>query len=381
MKVIIRLQLHEVPEYLRDSTFYFTLRETDNVEEVFEVPAEKLKTDHENITTLAEFKHMIETLLFWNSPALPAALISFALDNSETVADLFHDEVLKLEQLRKLKAVMDSLDTGTNCAFVAARVGSKEIMQHCFPAPRKRLFKMFVLCKLAASGGNIECLKYAREKGCEWKADTCKAAAASGHLECLQYAHSHGCPWESDTCTAAAAGGHLECLQYAHSHGCPWESDTCTAAAASGHLECLQYAHSHGCDWDSDTCKAAAAEGHIGCLKYAHEQGCDWDSDTCTAAVAGGHIECLKYMHSCGFKFTKDTLQEALLGGHTDCVQYMYQHLHTDRSAIEYAMWKILDDMQLGKSTAQKRACFECIVGNYVQEYCSSKKSKLVSEA
>ena len=48
-------------------------------------------------------------------------------------------------------------------------------------------------------------------------------AASGGHLECLKYAHENGCPWDEETCSEAAYGGHLECLKYAHEKGCPWE--------------------------------------------------------------------------------------------------------------------------------------------------------------
>ena len=54
-----------------------------------------------------------------------------------------------------------------------------------------------------------------------------------GHLECLRYAHEHGCPWKA-TRAYAARQGHLECLRYAHEHGCPWKAVTCAWAAGQG---------------------------------------------------------------------------------------------------------------------------------------------------
>ena len=35
-------------------------------------------------------------------------------------------------------------------------------------------------------------------------------AAAGGHLELLQWARANGCPWDEDTFVRAAHGGHLE---------------------------------------------------------------------------------------------------------------------------------------------------------------------------
>ena len=40
-------------------------------------------------------------------------------------------------------------------------------------------------------------------------------------LECLKYAREKGCPWDDWTCSSAASGGHFECLKYAHDNGCP----------------------------------------------------------------------------------------------------------------------------------------------------------------
>ena len=83
------------------------------------IPVDKLKLDIENITTEDEWKHMIATLLFWDSPALPAAMISFALEYSGKIADVFDEEAVKLEQIRKLKAVCgdskDVLDRARGC--------------------------------------------------------------------------------------------------------------------------------------------------------------------------------------------------------------------------------------------------------------------------
>ena len=64
-------------------------------------------------------------------------------------------------------------------------------------------------------------------------------------LECLKYAHEKGCPWDEETCYHATRGGHLEILKYAHEKGCPWDERTC--AMADNHLECLKYAHENGC--------------------------------------------------------------------------------------------------------------------------------------
>jgi len=46
-------------------------------------------------------------------------------------------------------------------------------------------------------------------------------AAGGGHLEILQWARTNGCPWDEGTCYNAARGGHLEALKWLRDNGCP----------------------------------------------------------------------------------------------------------------------------------------------------------------
>jgi hypothetical protein len=54
--------------------------------------------------------------------------------------------------------------------------------------------------------------------------------------------HLWACNTEEKICENAAEGGNLECLKYAHEIGCQWgDKKVCEFAAAGGHLECLVY--------------------------------------------------------------------------------------------------------------------------------------------
>ena len=50
-------------------------------------------------------------------------------------------------------------------------------------------------------------------------------AAMGGHLHVLQWARAHHYPWDERTIGMAAQGGHLEVLQWAQEHGCPAPAD------------------------------------------------------------------------------------------------------------------------------------------------------------
>jgi hypothetical protein len=76
-------------------------------------------------------------------------------------------------------------------------------------------------------------MTYLHEKrNMEWQRTECMLAAAQGQLPCLHYAHEHGCNlkgegyrsgfWWDVACTSMQAfrSGHVECLHYAHENGC-----------------------------------------------------------------------------------------------------------------------------------------------------------------
>ena len=373
----IDVRLQEVPEYLRESVLYKTLLENaaaeDSQKEVFQVPANKFKTDVDNIFTAEEFKHMIATLLFWDSLACPVSMVWFSLDHWDEIPSLLNEEALMLPQFENLKTIMAS--PIEKRMSIAARIGSLEILQYYCRVDNTVFKKDRDICKVAATYGHLECLKYAHTHGCYWDAKTCKAAAG-GHLECLKYAHTNFCYWDADTMSYAFWNGHLACLQYAHTHGCIWNeslrtntekcggnracieyvntyvhdttdtyeyelysghierveytplrelyADRCESAAARGDLEYLKYAHAQGCEWDSTTCTSAAANGHLECLLYAHTHGCDWNANTCLYAAEGGHLECLQYLHTNGCEWNAQTCSAAARGGHIECLQYAH---------------------------------------------------------
>ena len=175
----------------------------------------------------------------------------------------------------------------------------------CFSAlqrmHRRGSLNKSLVCKCAATYGQLDVLKWARANGCPLDADTCSRAAAEGeHLEVLKWLHANGAPWNEITCAWAAKYGHLEVLQWAHTNGVPWNNLTCAWAAEGGHLEVLQWARTKGCPWTDATCACAAHGGHLEVLRWARKNGCPWDVNTCTMAAEGGHLEVLQWSRENG---------------------------------------------------------------------------------
>ena len=142
-------------------------------------------------------------------------------------------------------------------------------------------YGLFSPCALAAEGGHLEVVQWAREHGSQWNAVTCHLAAMSGHLEVLRWAWKQDCPWNAMTCANAAWGGHLDVLRWAREHGCPWNNRTTEYAAGCGHLDVLQWARAHGCPWGQWACRSAAAGGHLAVLQWARAHDCPWNKDDC----------------------------------------------------------------------------------------------------
>ena len=107
----------------------------------------------------------------------------------------------------------------------------------------------------------------------DWSHDTILYDAAfRGHMNCVRYAASAGITFTRMMCCAAATGGQLEMLKYLREQGCPWSGElilSCTLEIDSvtdqiydsisiheawGHLwtrragirDCMEYARSNG---------------------------------------------------------------------------------------------------------------------------------------
>ena len=92
----------------------------------------------------------------------------------------------------------------------------------------------------------------------------------------------NGYEWDEWTTAYAASNGQIECLKYARENGCKWDKCTTAYAASNGHIECLKYARENGCEWDKWTTAYAAENGQIECLKYVLDNGCKYEKEIIT---------------------------------------------------------------------------------------------------
>eukprot|EP00230_Micromonas_polaris_P008967 CAMPEP_0117645366 /NCGR_PEP_ID=MMETSP0802-20121206/11508_1 /TAXON_ID=38833 /ORGANISM="Micromonas sp., Strain CCMP2099" /LENGTH=190 /DNA_ID=CAMNT_0005450733 /DNA_START=85 /DNA_END=655 /DNA_ORIENTATION=+ len=165
-------------------------------------------------------------------PGLPDHLVVEHVLRSEVLRD-----PILLARLRAVSHAMRSAVAATGREvknpgydFEAAKLGFRSTLKH--RQSRGRLSRRESLCEAAARSGRLAVGPWDVHVGGVWRESR---GAAVGTRERL--------PVGRGDMYVAAEGGHLEVLQWARATGCPWDEETCEYAAGGRHLEVLQWAH------------------------------------------------------------------------------------------------------------------------------------------
>ena len=145
---------------------------------------------------------------------------------------------------------------------------------------RGRVIDQTWFCEGVAATNNLELLEWAREvKHCEWDEETITSAADKGNLEMLKYCFSNNCPCDKyASCKLAATGGHLDCLRFLFAKLQPsrdTEGKEALQAAGLGHTDIVRYfveERKIRDDLKLDCVGNAALYGRLDCLKYLVEE-------------------------------------------------------------------------------------------------------------
>ena len=160
---------------------------------------------------------------------------------------------------------------GSEAAGLAIKGGHISIVKYLIEKDN-RLNTNYLLNE-AARRGQLEILKYLRQKRFPWDESIYYNSIKEKQMSILQYAFENGCPSTTNLCYLAASFGNLEALSYFHEHNVSWGEDVCEIAAEKGYLNILQYAHTHGCPWTSRVCDLAIQHNNLYILEYALDQG------------------------------------------------------------------------------------------------------------
>eukprot|EP00543_Licmophora_paradoxa_P005076 CAMPEP_0202445344 /NCGR_PEP_ID=MMETSP1360-20130828/4181_1 /ASSEMBLY_ACC=CAM_ASM_000848 /TAXON_ID=515479 /ORGANISM="Licmophora paradoxa, Strain CCMP2313" /LENGTH=275 /DNA_ID=CAMNT_0049061569 /DNA_START=586 /DNA_END=1410 /DNA_ORIENTATION=+ len=120
------------------------------------------------------------------------------LQNRTTGTNIFRSE----SRARLYLSEQQGLQKCLKIYHYLAQNGHVSLMQAIYEEGYHQLNKecRYSVCEYAAKNRNVDALKWARLKGCEWDRFTCAAAAEFGNLEVLKWARQNGCPWDASTC-------------------------------------------------------------------------------------------------------------------------------------------------------------------------------------
>jgi hypothetical protein len=185
--------------------------------------------------------------------------------------------------------------------------------------------------------GKLESVRYAIENGCTWRDDLCTTAAEFGHLHLLKYLlpleHSRELG-ETKTCAMAAWGGHLECLKFARIMGCEWDHKTVSSASRNGHFACLKFALDEGCESNEDVILNAVEFNHYECLDFALSEGCETSTEACYLAAKFNRLSCLQLLREYEYPWDHRVLEIAKYKGHSEIVAFAEQHDAPEHAVI-----------------------------------------------
>ncbi|CAM9772472.1 unnamed protein product [Laminaria digitata] len=129
-------------------------------------------------------------------------------------------------------------------------------------------------CEGAMRCGHLDTLERVLANGCSWPWNAGDLAAVYGHVHILEWMLTSDRALDKERmCVVAAMGGKLSSLTWARANGCPWDIHVCSEAASKGYLEILIWAHRNGCPWHEKTYAYAAAAGHLDILQWVQAQG------------------------------------------------------------------------------------------------------------
>jgi|LakMenE18May11ns_1017448.scaffolds.fasta_scaffold9909098_1 hypothetical protein len=130
----------------------------------------------------------------------------------------------------------------TDDHVTAAQYGHVSCIQRCEPITSW----YSISCLMAAQNGHVDCLEYFRRRGMLFVVNVMASkAAANGHLNVLVYLKTlepfaSQSAWDASIVTSAASGAQLECLRYLVSSGGQVD-ESAADAAARFNLACLKY--------------------------------------------------------------------------------------------------------------------------------------------
>lgn len=173
--------------------------------------------------------------------------------------------------------------------------------------------KYYDLCMIAAYNGNLELLKWLREKNEPWDVLTCTHAILSEHIDVAKWALDNGCPQTT--------------MSFRHNRSMidikPYQYSVMCAAAYIGNIDLLQYLMNRGHGFTKWTVQCAIRNKHLNAFEWMVEQGCPAYDYSCQVAAKTGDLDLLKSIYRIVGKLNKDVAKAAAMSGNLEMLEYL----------------------------------------------------------
>lgn len=325
------IYLTDIPNWLKSSELYETLKENDKENESF-IYTDKFdkKIVLDNVNKLSKY---LEIFRFWLVKECPFKIYKYILKNKKIIninelKKIFYDlsfinEIELLVNTKKKDLVLE-----------AVKHGYLHLLKYLY---EKKYIFYEKACEIASEKGYLEILKFLYKINCKFNEWTITYAVKFRHYHCLKYLLSNGefnqskyilyyaidnndldslklaieyeiyvdpdCVLNSvkninilkylmennhkfkyndgqeyikeNICNRCISYGNLETLTYLFNKGYYVTCFTCYLAGLYGKLDMLIFLHENGCPWDKSTTKFSKQFNHIECYNYAIENGCE----------------------------------------------------------------------------------------------------------
>ena len=177
--------------------------------------------------------------------------------------------------------------------IAAARGGHLEIIQWAVdngcPLPSKITF--------TTNFKNIVVFEYLLKKGCTVDSSAIDEAAVEGHMETVKWLLKYVSPSVQERmliCKMAASHGDINMLQWTKENGYEWDEETINYAVSKPRA--FKWLRDNGCPWDGSVSYEIVIVENVKLLKWALKRKCPVDSQICETAAEIGNIEVMKIL-------------------------------------------------------------------------------------
>ncbi|MCE5318166.1 MAG: ankyrin repeat domain-containing protein [Parachlamydia sp.] len=186
----------------------------------------------------------------------------------------------------------------------------------------------------AAQIGNIEMMKWAREKGAPW-GTACSSAASQGQFKALKWLRDYGCPWTPQVVEVAYS---QEIKDWTIQHGAPQTKiDRCMDAPAysmDGYMATLNnnlpalraYKREMGGGLTSEVVNAAAEHGSLEMVQWLSENQAQFKDIVYSGPAREGRLDVIKWLYDRGTKINDRALIGAFLNRQYDALDWLLRH-------------------------------------------------------